>query len=180
MGSKVKIRGAIPTDFESILSITDEENLWGGCDYLPNALESLLKEEHMNGESSKIKSFLFIYQKQVIGFRYLEFQSESCAVKLAFRIKKEYRGLGLCRQIMEIFEDYLDKSFPKNLVTLSCVPDWDLSDEQLRSPKFGNLLLTRPYLVYCFRTSQTVVSEGREEDCPDINVITKEEFKYVL
>ena len=86
--------------------------------------------------------------------------------KLAFRIKKEYRGLGLGRQIMEIFEDHVDKSFPKNVVTLSCVPDWDLSDEQLRSPKFGNLLLIRPYLVYCFRPSQTVISEGREEDCP--------------
>ena len=165
---------------ESILSITRGENLWGGCDYLPNALEDLLREEHMNGKSSKIKSFVFIHQKQVIGFRYLEFQSKSCAVKLAFRIKKEYRGLGLGRQITKIFEDHLEKSFPKNLVTLSCVPDWDLSDEQLKSPKFGDLLLIRPYLVYCFKPSQTVANEGREEDCIDIKVISTEEFKHVL
>ena len=55
---------------------------------------NVLEEEHVNGEASEIKSFVYIYQEVIIGFHVLGFQSENFAVKFSFRIKKELQGLG--------------------------------------------------------------------------------------
>ena len=88
------MRSAVPSDFFGILSITEGEDLWDGCDYLPFALKDILEEEHLNGETSRIKSFVFLYQEEIIGFHVLGFQSENFAVKFSFRIKKELQGLG--------------------------------------------------------------------------------------
>merc|ERR1719186_80932 len=176
---KVFMRPAIPSDHTGILLITSGEDLWDGCDYLPSVLEDWLEEEEVKGKESKVRSFVFILVEEIVGFRSLNFQSENCAVKFAFRVKKKLRGKGYGREMRNIFEDHLEKCFPKNLVTLSCVPDWDLTDNELKSRKYGDLLLVRPYMVVCFKPSGVLMR--KVEDLPQgLKVISNEEFKHVL
>ena len=174
---QVFMRTASLSDYSDILAITEGEDLWDGCDYLPGVLRDWLEDEDDKGEDCKIRSFVFVVSKQIVGFRSLIFQSKNCAVKSAFRVKKELRGKGYGREIRNIFEEHLRKYFQPSLVTLLCVPDWDLSDEELKSPHYGDLLLVRPYMVFTFKASNLVINST---DGISLTIISKEEFISVL
>ena len=48
------MRSAKPTDYSGIIAITEGEDLWDGCDYLPSVLRNWLKDEDAEGKACKI------------------------------------------------------------------------------------------------------------------------------
>ena len=75
-------------DHDNILSLTkDEEDYYGGMDYLPHALKNWLVEASDPG--SKRKNFIFEMDLKIVGFMSIYvLQNWTSCVKFAFRISR--------------------------------------------------------------------------------------------
>jgi len=163
-------------DHDDILDITKGEELWGGLDYLPFALKPWLKEGE--DEKSNRRNLVFTIHEKMVGFMSIYFQNGGkVCVKFAFRVSRIIRGKGFGKQITALVGNYLRENFPNLETTISAIPDLDLPDEEIMSPKHGNLLAVKSVLVYTIRMESINVLEMEEDDC---KVITKEEFANVL
>ena len=163
-------------DHDGILEITKGEDLWGGLDYLPFALKPWLQEGE--DEQSNRRNLVFTIHEKIVGFMSIYFQNggKDC-VKFAFRVSKIIRGKGFGKQITALVGNYLRENFPNLETSISAIPDVDLSDEEIISPKHGNLLSVKSVLVYRIRMKSINIHEIEEDEC---KTVTKEEFAEVL
>ena len=85
-------------DHDGILDITKGEDLYGGLDNLPFALEAWLREGET--EESNRRNLIFTLNETIVGFMSLYFQNSGkvCA-KFGFRVSKIIRGKGFGKQI---------------------------------------------------------------------------------
>ena len=134
-------------DYDGILNITIDEDLWGGMDYLPFALKSWLKE----GEDKKSnrENFVFTLFGRIVGFMSIYFlNAGKVGAKFAFRVSKDIRGKGYGRQVNVLLQNYLKEHYAKLQNTISAIPDMDLNDDEIKSCKHGNLLTSKSYPTY--------------------------------
>eukprot|EP00091_Calanus_sinicus_P025651 TRINITY_DN9900_c0_g1_i1.p1 TRINITY_DN9900_c0_g1~~TRINITY_DN9900_c0_g1_i1.p1 ORF type:complete len:186 (-),score=42.38 TRINITY_DN9900_c0_g1_i1:533-1090(-) len=164
-------------DHDGILDITKGEDLYGGLDYLPFALKPWLHEGE--GEQSNRRNLVFTIHEKIVGFMSIYFQNggKDC-VKFAFRVTKIIRGKGFGKQITALVGNYLRENFPTLETTISAIPDGDLPDEEIISPKHGNLLAVKSVLVYKIRMEIINITEIEEDEC---KVITRKSLlKYFV
>jgi len=163
-------------DHDGILDITKGEDLYGGLDYLPFALEAWLREGE--NEESNRRNLIFTLNETIVGFMSLYFQNSGkvCA-KFGFRVSKKIRGKGFGKQITALAGNYLRENFPSLEQIISVIPDNDLCDEDIKTPKLGELLLVKSVLVYKINMSSVAIPDTNEDD---YKVLKKEEFAEVL
>ena len=111
----VTIREAFPSDHDSILAITEDEDLWGGMDYLPFTLNNWLLEAEPPG--SRRKNFVFTLGDHVVAFRSIFFQNDfKMAVSFAFRVVPQLRGQGFGKAMSALRDEYMRVSVADCLV----------------------------------------------------------------
>ena len=170
------LKEAKSEDYEAIIAITAEENLFGGLDYLPAKLQGWLNE----GEDkvSCRHNLVFILKQKVVGFISLYFHNggKTC-VKFAFRISKMIRGQGYGKILSELVQKYLRDNFSTVEKVISAIGDHDLTDEEIRSPKHGEVLVVKSFLVYLIDMEKFTCPKSEENT---FNLINKEEFAGIL
>ena len=163
-------------DHGGILDITKGEDLYGGLDNLPFVLKAWLREGE--NEESNRRNLIFTLNETIVGFMSLYFQNSGkvCA-KFGFRVSKIIRGKGFGKQITALVGNYLRENFPSLEQIISVIPDIDLCDEDIKTPKLGELLLVKSVLVYKINMSSLAIPDTNEDD---YKVLKKEEFAEVL
>ena len=113
----------------------------------------------------------------VVGFVSVYFQNDrNTAVKFAFRIGKEWRGDGYGRMTTSLLNRRLTHTYPQLGSIISAIPDVDLTEDQMRSHKFGNLLTVKAISVYKFRCDQLTLKEPQAR----LDTLSKTEFAEAL
>lgn len=170
------LREATVEDHDDILAITADEDLYGGLDYLPHVLLSWLQEGSC--QTSNRRNLVFTLFGHIIGFRSLYFQNggKVCA-RFGFRVTKFYRGQGFGKQMTILVRRYLHEKFPQVQFTLSVIPDNDMTDEQVNSPKQGSLVSVKSVLNYKICKEKSSPPLVLESPCFPI---TKTEFADLL
>ena len=172
------LRLAQHEDYEGILGITREEVLWGGMDYLPFTLENWLKEAE--DESSNRRNFVFVLIGNIVGFVSIYFQNDGkVGAKFAFRVSKELRGKGYGKQITNLLGEHLKEKYPTMLSIISAIPDNDLSDDEIKSPKHGKLLTVKSVIVYKVRYDHLKMLHPSIQH-EKLIVVSKPDFSNIL
>ena len=141
-------------DYDGILNITREEDLYSGMDYLPYALKNWLKEGE--DETSNRVNFVFTLFGRIVGFMSIYFQNAGkVGVKFAFRVTKDIRGKGYGRQINLLVRNYLQEHYAKLDNTISAISHMDLNIDEIKSCKHGDLLTSKSYLKYKIKLENT-------------------------
>merc|ERR1711936_794173 len=171
-----ELRTATIEDHDSILSLTRNEDLYSGLDYLPSILQDWLRESG-SSERSMRENYVLTKGDVVVGFVSVYFQNDrNTAVKFAFRIGKEWRGDGYGRMTTSLLNRRLTHTYPQLGSIISAIPDVDLTEDQMRSHKFGNLLTVKAISVYKFRCDQLTLKEPQAR----LDTLSKIEFAEAL
>ena len=138
------MREALLSDHDEILSITKDENLYMGRDYLPHLLQEWLKDGSDQNSNRRNLVFLLKGDNQIVGFRSIYFQSGgTVAAFFARRIRKDLRGKGLGRRLLELTVEYLKSKFPLVTDSLVSIGNHDLPDSEFVNNSRNGKLLTR-------------------------------------
>ena len=173
----VVLKKAKLEDHDAILSITEEEDLFGGLDYLPFALKAWLIEGE-DLESSR-RNLSFMLGNKTVGFMSLYFQDGGkVCVKFAFRVSKSIRGKGFGTRLTQLVGTYLKENFPALEKIISAIPDADLTEKEVNSEKLGDLLMKKSILIFFF-DMENIIGAKVVEDNP-LYLIQKEEFANLL
>ena len=139
------IREALVSDHDDILNIiTKDENLYDGRDYLPYLLQDWLEDGSDQNSNRRNLVFLLKDDNQIVGFRSIYFQSGgTVAAFFARRIRKDLRGKGLGRRLLELTVEYLKSKFPLVTDSLVSIGNHDLPDSEFVNNSRNGKLLTR-------------------------------------
>lgn len=175
------VRKAELEDYQSILDITKGEFLWQGLDYLPIALQNWLKEA---SQESNRKNIVFTLNGAVVGFESMHFQNGGEVVsRFGFRTRKDMRGKGFGRKMLELQLDYIKENFKQAVYALSAIPDIDIPDEAISSGKFGETLVKcRKIFLRVDLNSYKMPDQLNIPDIgkSDLTTLTKEQFRRIL
>ena len=139
-------------DRDSILSLTKDDGLHPGTDYLPFVLNNWLSESSSPG--SLRENYVLLSGTDVIGFTSLYFQNDrNTAVKFAVRILKELRGKGYGKKLEHLLHETLTMRYPQ-LGSFELVIVDEGKIRNLGSPQFGDVLTHKALLDYKFRCNQ--------------------------
>ena len=118
----LKLLVATEENYDQILNITKNENLYNGMDYLPFAPKNWLQEATID-DSNRL-NVIYTLDGDVVGFRSVYFLSDKkVAVRFAFRILKDIRGKGFGKQATKLLGTYLKDNYPYLTSTLSATSD---------------------------------------------------------
>ena len=162
----IVVEKATIDDHDSILDITKDEVLWGGTDYLPHCLNNWLTEA--NTPASNRENFKVTVSDRVIGFTSVYYiNNRSVGLKFAFRVSSSVRGQGYGREISRLLNDRLRSSGVESVI--SAIPNIDMTDEELRSPKLGTLLTAPAFLNFTLRNSQLKQDLIVKKNLPEVD-----------
>ena len=188
------MREAVLGDHDEILSITQDENLYGGRDYLPHVLQDWLEDGiQQNSNRRNLVFLLKSNNNQIVGFRSIYLQNgRSVASFFARRIRKDIRGKGLGRRLSELTIEYLELNFPLVAHSLAVLGNHDIPDKVYEDSKHGMKLTERSCKTYQLKVDDKTLDNlagyvstdfkktGSDAAGNCYKFITKGEYKQVL
>ena len=103
--SQVTLEEARLDHRDDILALTQDENLYGGMDYLPSALSNWLMEAVSQG--SKRRNFVFFLDGKIMGFMSVYFfKNWTSCIKFAFRVSRLNKKNIIFKFKSKFFQEY--------------------------------------------------------------------------